>query len=103
MTRALAALALACALAACGIIGPPQADVERAVTAYYVNGVPRADVPDLRGATIADFEGCQPLRGFYRCPVIFQTASGRLPTLIWLEHGAHGRRVQNIVLNVRRR
>jgi predicted small lipoprotein YifL len=101
--RALAALALASALAACGVIGPPQADVERAVSAYYANGVPRVGVPDLRGATIADFEGCQPLRGFYRCPVIFQTATGRVPTLIWLEHAAHGWRVQSIALNVRRR
>jgi predicted small lipoprotein YifL len=101
--RAVAALALMSALAACGIIGPPQSDIERAVTTYYADGVPRADVPDLRGAAIADFEGCQPLRGFYRCPVIFQTASGRVPTLIWLQHGAHGWRVQNIALNAPRR
>jgi hypothetical protein len=101
--RALAALAAACVLAGCGMIGPPRADVEQAVAAYYADGVPRPDVPDLRGASVADFEGCRPLRGFYQCPVIFQTAIGRVPTLIWLQRGAHGWRVQNIALNAPRR
>jgi hypothetical protein len=103
VTRALAALALASALSACGVLGPPQSDLERAVQTYYAGGAVNPAAPDLRGATVADFEGCRPLRGFYQCPVIFQTASGRVPTLIWLQRGAHGWKVQNIVRNAPRR
>lgn len=103
MIRAPGALAFACALAACGVLGPPQADLERAVRAYYAGGQTNPAVPDLSDATIADFEGCRPLRGFYQCPVIFQTPDGRVPTLIWLERDSGGWRVQNIALNVPRR
>lgn len=100
MIRALAALAFASALAACGVIGPPQSDVENAARAYYANGVPPG-APDLAEATIADFEGCRPANGFFKCPIVFETSAGRVATIVTLEREAQGWSVQHIALNQR--
>jgi hypothetical protein len=96
--RALVACAAACALAACGVIGPAQPDVERALHAYYTNGTPEG-APDLHEATLAEFEGCVPRNGFFKCPMVFQTPVGRLPTVVTLERDAAGWRIQHIALN----
>lgn len=96
--RALIALALAGALTACGVIGPPQSDVETAMRAYYANGVPTG-APDLSGATVADFEGCRPANGFFKCPIVFQTSAGRVATIVTFERDAQGWAVQHVALN----
>lgn len=100
MTRVFAAFAALCALAACGVIGPSQADVEAGLRAYYANGTPQGSA-DLGDASVADFDGCRPQNGFYQCPVVFQTADGRVSTIVSFERGPHGWTVQHVALNAR--
>lgn len=103
MKRALVATAAGALLAGCGVIGPGQGDLERAVQAFYAGGAPEG-AADLRGAHVADFDGCQPLGGLYRCPVQFSTSAGDVATLVWIERTpAGGWHVRNIVLNERSR
>ena len=102
--RAGAALAALMLLNACGMIGPSQADLEAAVRDFYANpgevGVD-TDLANLEGA-ISDFEGCQPSRGVFRCPVGFTTPDGTVAAIIWTERRPEGGwRVRNIALNER--
>lgn len=96
---ALAALAL---LAGCGVIGPSQADLADAARAFIAHpSAESASVATLEGASISDFEGCQPLNGVFRCAVGFATPAGRVATTMWVVRENAGWRVQNIALNER--
>jgi len=98
--RALLAGAALLALSACGgILGPTQPDLERAVAEFYVRGEHPA-APPLANAHITSFEGCQPINGTFRCPVVFSTEQGNVATLIWIVRTPSGGwDVRNIALN----
>lgn len=65
---------------------------------FYANGAPEG-APDLRGATIVEFDGCRLNNGYYECPAQFQTGAGRQSILIWMEHDNNHWRVQNLAIN----
>src|SRR5262245_4358302 len=97
MIKTIAALGALCALAGCGMVGPPKPDLQRAVDAFYAGE--HAGAPELPNATIADLEICQPLSGLYRCAVIFSTDAGNVATIVWVVREPDGWRVQTIVPN----
>ncbi len=103
--RAGAALVALTLLSACGVVGPSQADLDAAVRDFYAhpgNVEISATVQALQESPIADFEGCQPLRGTFRCALGFTTPEGRVSAIVWTERRPEGGwRVQNIALNER--
>jgi hypothetical protein len=97
--RALAAAAALTTLAACGMLGPSQPALEQAVQERYANRTPAKTEPDLRGATIVDFEGCRPLNGYYQCAFIAETGAGRLAVIAWVERNGDTWRTQRVIHN----
>jgi hypothetical protein len=97
MIRAFAALAAACALAACGASSTPsRADVERAVSHYYDLGSPTLPL-ELRNASITGFGECQPFRDAFQCPMEVENASGeRVPLVAYIERNGREWRVDNL-------
>lgn len=100
MIRAFAALSALCVLSGCGVLGPSQSDLEAPLQQFYAGD--HAGAPDLAGARIDSYEGCQPGNGIYRCPVVFSTERGNVATLIWIVRGpGSGWQVRSIALNER--
>ena len=97
MIRALAALAAACALAACGVSPTPsRADAERAVRHYYDLGSPSLPL-ELRNARITGVGECRPFRDGFQCPVEVENASGeRVPLAAYIERSGREWRVDNV-------
>ena len=103
--RALRAVVALSLLAGCGVIGPSQADLDASVRDFFVQPGQveiSTSIRALQGSAIADFEGCQPLRGTFRCAVGFTRPNGVVRAIVWVERRPEGGwRVHNIALNER--